>query len=59
MQNMRLMLPALQKAKAAPIATGCTFPSVALPKQQRETRVVKDASVEDIAREIVEWVTAE
>jgi len=59
MQNMRLILPALQKAKPAPGTAGCVFTSVALPKQQRETRVVKDTSVEDIAREIVEWVTAE
>jgi electron transfer flavoprotein beta subunit len=59
MQNMRLILPALQKAKAAPVAAGCTFASVALPKQQRQTRVVKDAGVEEIAREIVEWITAE
>jgi electron transfer flavoprotein beta subunit len=59
MQNMRLILPALQKAKAAQVGAGCTFASVALPKQQRETRVVKDAPVEEIAREIVEWITAE
>jgi len=59
MQNMRLMMSALQKAKPARVGAGCTFASVALPKQQRETRVVKGAGVEEIAREIVEWVTAE
>jgi len=58
MQNMRLILPALQKAKPAQVSTGCTYASVALPKQMRETRVVKDTPVEDIAREIVEWITA-
>jgi len=59
MQNMRAIMPALQKAKAAQVTAGCTFASVALPKQQRETRVVKDAPVEDIAREIVDWIIAE
>ena len=58
MQNMRLILPALQKAKQAQVSAGCTYASVALPKQMRETRVVKDTPVEDIAREIVEWITA-
>jgi len=59
MQNMRLILPALQKAKPAQVTAGCAFTSVALPKQTRETRIVKDTPVEDIAREIAEWVTAE
>ena len=59
MQNMRLIMPALQKAKQAQAGAGCTVASVALPKQQRETRIVKDAPVEEIAREIVDWITAE
>ena len=59
MLNMRAIMPALQKAKAAQVAAGATFRSVALPKQQRETRIVKDAPVEEIAREIVEWIGAE
>jgi len=33
-----------------------TFASVSLPKQLRETKVVKDKSADDIAREIVEWI---
>ena len=41
MANMRTVMPALQRAKAAPIPnTGLCFASVTLPKQQRETRVV-------------------
>jgi electron transfer flavoprotein beta subunit len=32
------------------------FASVTLPKQLRETKVVKDASPDDIAKEIVEWI---
>ena len=57
MLNMRAMMPALQKAKPASAgAAGVTFASVAVPKQQRETRVVRDMPAGDIAREIVEWI---
>jgi electron transfer flavoprotein beta subunit len=60
MQNMRGIMPALQKAKPAEVAdAGACFRSIALPQQQRETRIVKDAPVEQIAREIVEWIGAE
>lgn len=59
MMNMREMLPALQKAKQASVGSAGQFESAALPKQQRETRVVKDKSADEIAREIIEWVTAE
>ncbi len=57
MTNMRSVMPALQKAKATPVAAGDTaFLKVALPKQERETRIVKDRTPDDIAREIVEWI---
>jgi electron transfer flavoprotein beta subunit len=57
MANMRAIMPALQKAKPVKIgAAGITFQSVALPKQQRQTRIVKDAPVEEIAQEIVVWI---
>jgi len=57
MVNMRTVMPALQKAKPAKAgAEGVTFESVTLPKQMRETRIVKDATPEAIAREIVEWI---
>ena len=59
MQNMRAIMPALQKAKAAQIKGGARFQSVTLPKQQRDTRIVKDKPVEEIAREIVDWVVGE
>jgi electron transfer flavoprotein beta subunit len=59
MLNMRAAMPALQKAKPTRIAAeGVTFASVALPKQLRETRIVKDASPDDIAKEIVAWLNA-
>jgi electron transfer flavoprotein beta subunit len=60
MANMRAVMPALQKAAPAPVGTGgVEFLSVAVPKAQRETRIVKDMSPDDIARELVEWVGKE
>jgi electron transfer flavoprotein beta subunit len=57
MLNMRTVMPALQRAKPVKIANdGVAFASVALPKQRRDTRIVKDLSTDDIAREIVEWI---
>jgi electron transfer flavoprotein beta subunit len=57
MANMRTVMPALQKATPAPVGTGgVEFLSVAVPKVQRETRIVKDMSPDDVAREIVEWI---
>jgi electron transfer flavoprotein beta subunit len=58
MQNMRAIMPALQKAKAVKLgADGVTFKSVALPKQQRQTRIVKDTPADEIAKEIVAWMS--
>lgn len=60
MANMRAIMPALQRAKPAPIAnTGLCFGSVSLPKQQRETRVVKNVPPAEIACEIVAWMREE
>jgi len=57
MANMRGIMPALQKAKGAPVAAGgLCFASVNLPKQQRETRIVKNMPAEEIARELAAWV---
>ena len=59
MQNMRTIMPALQKAKAAAaVPSGIQYVSVAVPSQQRETRLVKDMPAAEIAREIVEWMEA-
>ncbi len=58
MLNMKTVMPALQRAKTAKVgAEGISFKGVALPKQQRETRVMKDMPTDEIAREIVEWIT--
>lgn len=57
MMNMRGIMPALQKARPVKIgADGVTFMAMTLPKQLRETRIVKDAAPEQIAAEIVEWI---
>jgi len=57
MANMRTIMPALQRAKPVKMeSAGPSFASVSLPRQQRETKMVKDRSPDDIAREIVEWL---
>jgi electron transfer flavoprotein beta subunit len=57
MMNMRGIMPALQRAQAASVGTdGIQFQAVQVPTQRRETRIVKDVPVEDMASEIVEWL---
>jgi electron transfer flavoprotein beta subunit len=59
MMNMRTVMPALQKAQAAQVGVGgLSYTAVELPKQRRETRVVKDTPAEVIAQEIVDWLKA-
>lgn len=57
MANMRTVMPALQRAKPVKLAAeGLSFASVSLPKQLRETRIVKDKSPDEVAQEILEWI---
>jgi electron transfer flavoprotein beta subunit len=57
MANMRGIMPALQKAKNVKLdANGLRYVSVSLPKQKRETRLVKDMPEDEIAQEIVAWI---
>jgi electron transfer flavoprotein beta subunit len=57
MQNMRSIMPALQKAQPAALGSaGLTYLKVDVPQQRRETRIEKNLSVDEIAREIVEWL---
>jgi electron transfer flavoprotein beta subunit len=57
MANMRGIMPALQRGKPVKLgADGLSFASVTVPSQRRETKIVKDLSAEEIAREIVDWV---
>jgi electron transfer flavoprotein beta subunit len=60
MLNMRTVMPALQRAKPVKVANdGVVFASVSLPKQRRETKIVKDLTPDAIAQEIVEWINQE
>jgi electron transfer flavoprotein beta subunit len=57
MANMRGILPALQKAPAAPSAVdGLVFERVTLPKARRETRIAVDLTPDAIARELADWI---
>lgn len=58
MANMRTVMPALQRARPVKLAgNGSTYAGVSLPAQRRETRIVKDLPVDEMARDIVEWIT--
>jgi len=60
MANMRTLMPALQKAKPTALAAnGLQYVDVHLPSQQRTTRVERDMTPEEIARELVAWMGAE
>ena len=57
MANMRTIMPALQKAATAKLdANSLSYISVSLPKQQRETRVEKNMTADEIANELMEWI---
>ena len=58
MANMRTIMPALQKAKPSILSqSALQYCSVSPPKQQRQTRIVRDLGAEEIAQEIAEWIT--
>lgn len=60
MTNMRTIMPALQRAKAAKLGQdGLRYLSVTPPKQLRQTRVVKDLPAEQVAQELMEWIKKE
>ena len=57
MTNMRAIMPALQKAKPAALANDAVrYLNVSPPKQQRQTRIVKDRPADEIAAELLEWI---
>ena len=56
MANMRTIIPALQKAKTAVLAQNLHFAGVTPPKQQRQSRIVKDRPVDEIVAELAEWI---
>jgi electron transfer flavoprotein beta subunit len=50
-------MPALQKAKSAALRQdGLCYVSVTPPKQQRQTRIVKDRPADEIAAELLAWI---
>ncbi len=58
MANMRAIMPALQKSKPALLQQeGLLYLSVAPPQQRRQTRLVKDQSADEIAAELMEWIS--
>jgi electron transfer flavoprotein beta subunit len=60
MANMRTVMPALQRAKAGALPhDSVRYLSVTPPKQQRQTRIVKDRPAEEIAAEILTWIMQE
>lgn len=59
MANMRTIMPALQKSKAGVLTNGVRYLSVTPPKQQRQTRIVKDQSPGEIAAELMDWILHE
>jgi electron transfer flavoprotein beta subunit len=57
MANMRAIMPALQKAKVLALPQdGLHYVSVTPPKQQRQTRIVKDRTPEELAAELFAWI---
>ena len=52
-------MPALQKARPTKLGAdgeGVSFIKVELPQARRDTRIVKDVPVAEIAKEIVDWI---
>ena len=57
MMNMRGVMPALMKAPMANVGVGgIAWEKAEVPAAKRDTVVKKDMSVEDIAKEIVDWI---
>ncbi len=57
MTNMRTVMPALQKARPVKLVDAeLNFLNVTLPKQLRQTKIVKDQSPDDIAKELAGWI---
>jgi electron transfer flavoprotein beta subunit len=60
MSNMRTIMPALARAKKVTLeANSLRYISASLPKQQRETRVEKNMTPDEIAAELAAWIGAE
>lgn len=58
MLNMRTLLPALQKARPVKLPDGPVFTRVTLPKQARQTTIIKDKTPAEIAEELARWIAS-
>ena len=57
MMNMRAVMPALMKAPVANVGVGgIAYEKTEVPSAKRDTVVKKDMAVDDIAKEIVDWI---
>ncbi len=57
MMNMRAVMPALMKAPVANVGVGgISYEKTEVPSAKRDTVVKKDMAVDDIAKEIVDWI---
>ena len=57
MLNMRSVMPAIQQARPVQLeAGGLSYSDVKIPELRRQTRIVKDMTPEEVARDIVEWI---
>ncbi len=57
MQNMRTVMPSLQKARPAALSgEDLNYAGIEVPKATRETRIEKNMSADEIAQEIVAWI---
>jgi electron transfer flavoprotein beta subunit len=58
MANMRTIMPSLQRARPVKLSgEGLRFASVTLPKQLRQTVVIKDKTPEAIAADLAQWIS--
>lgn len=57
MMNMRTIMPAIQKAQPVAVGVGdIGYQKVEVPKLQKQTQIVKDMPVDEIAKDIVKWL---
>ncbi len=57
MMNMRTVMPSIQQARPIQLEPGgLSYSDVKIPEQRRQTRIVKDMTPEEVAREILEWI---
>jgi electron transfer flavoprotein beta subunit len=59
MANMRIIMPALQKAQPATLVTNPVRYLSVTPPRQRQTRIVKNLTADQIAAELRDWIEQE